>query len=131
MNIRAPVLNAKSLAYVAALAASALLSGPIRAGERIVTVKVSVTTAGLDVGQPAGARELYARLQHAANVVCGNGMRVGLQTIGDFAGCVETALGEAVRSANLPQLTMVYLTTHTRQQATTRGIEVPVLVAAK
>jgi UrcA family protein len=126
MNIRAPVLNTKSLTCVAALAACALLSGPIRAGERIVTVKVSVTTAGLDVGRPADARELYSRLQHAANVVCGNGMRVGLQTIGDFAGCVETALGEAVRSANLPQLTTVYLTTHTRQQATTRGIEVPV-----
>jgi UrcA family protein len=131
MNIRAPVLNTKSLTYVAALATCVLLSGPIRAGERIVTVKVSVTTTGLDVGQPAGARELYSRLQHAANVVCGNGMRVGLQTIGDFAGCVETALGEAVRSANLPQLTIAYLRTHTLQQATTHGIEVPVLMAAE
>jgi UrcA family protein len=131
MNIRAPVLNAKAFTYVAALAACALLSAPIQSKERIVTLKVSVNTAGLDVGQPAGARELYSRLRHAANVVCGNGMRVGLQTIGDFAGCVETAIGEAVRSANLPQLTMAYLTTHTLQQATTHGIEVPVLMAAE
>jgi UrcA family protein len=131
MNIRAPVLNAKAFTYVATLAACALLSGPIQCKERIVTLKVSVSTAGLDVRQPAGARELYSRLRHAANVVCGNGVRVGLQTIGDFAGCVETALGEAVRSANLPQLTIAYLRTHTLQQATTHGIEVPVLMAAE
>ncbi|SRR6266849_7331629 len=131
MNIRAPVLYAKAFTCVLALAACALPSGPIQAQERIVTLKVSVNTAGLDVGQPPGARQLYGRLQHAANVVCGNGMRVGLQTIGDFAGCVETAIGEAVRSANLPQLTMTYLRTHTLQQATDHGIEVPVLMAAK
>jgi len=131
MNIRAPTLNAKSFTCVVALAACSLLSGSIQAKERIVTLKVSVNTAGLDVGQPAGARQLYSRLQHAANVVCGNGGRVGLETVGDFAGCVETAIGEAVRSANLPQLTMAYLRTHTLQQATTHGIEVPVLMAAK
>ncbi len=123
MNIRAPVLNAKAFTFVAALAACALLSGPIHAQERIVTVKVSVNTAGLDVGQPTGARRLYSRLHVAANVVCG--------TIDDFAGCVETAIGEAVRSANLPQLTAEYLRTHTLQQATTHGIDVPVLVAEK
>ena len=131
MNIRAPVLNAKAFTCVAALAACALLSGPIHAQERIVTVKVSVNTAGLDVGQPTGARRLYSRLHVAANVVCGNGMRVGLRTIDDFAGCVETAIGEAVRSANLPQLTAEYLRTHTLQQATTHGIDLPVLVAEK
>ena len=131
MNIRAPVLNAKAFTCVAALAACALLSGPIQAQERIVTVKVSVNTAGLDVGQPAGARRLYSRLQHAANVVCGNGMRVGLRTIDDFAGCVETAIGEAVRSANLPQLTAEYRRTHSLQQATTHEIDVPVLAAEK
>src|SRR5258708_22868080 len=131
MNIRAPILNAKAFTCVVALAACRLHSGQFTANERIVTLKVSVNTAGLDVSQPAGARQLYSRLQHAANVVCGNGMRVGLQTIGDFAGCVETAIGEAVPSAHLSQLTMLDLRTHTLQQATTHGIEVPVLTAAK
>ena len=131
MNIRAPVLTAQAFTCVAALAACALLSGPIQAEERIVTVKDSVNTAGLDAGQPAGARQLYGRLQHAAKFVCGRSMRVGLQPVGDFAGCVESAIGEAVRSAHLPQLTMVYLSTHTPKQATTHGIDVSVLVAAK
>jgi UrcA family protein len=131
MNIRAPVLDAKAFTCVAALAACALLSGPLQAEERIVTVKVSVNTAGLDAGQPAGARQLYGRLQHAAKFLCGRGMRVGLQPVDDFAGCVESAIGEAVRSAHLPQLTMVYLSTHTLKQATTHGIDVPVLAAAK
>ena len=131
MNIRAPVLDAKAFTCVAALAACVLLSGPVQAEERIVTLKVSVNTAGLDVGQPAGARQLYGRLQHAANLVCGRGMRVGLQAVDDFAGCVESAIGEAVRSAHLPQLTMAYMSTHTLQQATAHGVDVPALVAAK
>ena len=131
MNIRAPNLNTKVFVYAAALAACALLSGPIQAEERIVTVKASASTAGLDVGQPAGARALYGRLRHAAVEVCGSGMRVGLRAVDDFAGCIETAVGEAVRSANLPQLTLEYLKTHTLQQAVNHRIDVPVLTAAK
>jgi len=131
MNIRAPVLNAKAFTYAAALAASALLSGAIQAEDRIVSVKVSVSTAGLDLGQPAGARALYTRLQHAATAVCGSRIQVGLQAVDDFAGCIETAVGEAVRSAKLPQLTMEYLRTHTPQQAANHRIDVPVLTAAK
>jgi len=38
-----------------------------------------VSIAGLDVGQPAGARALYVRLRHAAIEVCGSGMRVDLE----------------------------------------------------
>src|SRR5258708_25581186 len=109
MKIGAPLLNGRAFTRVVALGACSLHSGPLQANERIVTLKVSVNTAGLDVSQPAGARQLYSRLQHAANVVCGNGMRVGLQTIGDFAGCVATALREAVPSATLSPLTMAYL----------------------
>ena len=131
MNIRAPVLDAKAFTCAAALAACVLLSGPIQAQERIVTLKVSVNTAGLDAGQPAGARHLYGRLQHAANIVCGKGMRVDLEAVDDFVGCVETAIGEAVRSANLPQLTAEYLRRNTTRQAATHGIDVPVLVAEK
>jgi UrcA family protein len=129
MNIRAPNLNTK--AFASALAACALLSGPIQAEEPFVTVKASVSLAGLDVGQPAGARALYVRLRHAAIEGCGSGMRVDLRAVDDFAGCIETAVGEAVRSANLPQLTLEYLKTHTLQQAANRRIDVPVLTAAQ
>lgn len=131
MNIRAPALTAKAFTCAAALVACALLSAPLQAQERIVTVKASASTVGLDVGQPAGARALYVRLRHAAIEVCGSGMRVDLRAVDDFAGCIETAVGEAVRSANLPQLTLEYLKTHTLQQAVNHRIDVRVLTAAQ
>jgi UrcA family protein len=95
-----------------------------------VTVAYRVTTQGLDVGQPAGAHELYLRLQHAAEVVCTHGMRVDLKPVADESACYEKALGDAVRSVNLSLLTQVYLLTHTLQQAVARGIDVPAQVAA-
>jgi UrcA family protein len=131
MNINAPFLNAKAFLCIAAVTASALLSGPIQATEQTVTVTMTVSTAGLDPRQPADARQLYSQLQTAARVVCGNGNRVGLRPVDNLAKCYEKAVGDAVRSANLPQLTMVYLGSHTLQDAATRGIDVPVRVAAK
>lgn len=132
MNINTPVLSAKKiLLCVAAGTACALLSGPIQAKEQIVTIKQSVTSTGIDPSQPAGARELYGRVQTAAHIVCGPGNRVGLRAVPNLESCYEKALGDAVRSANLPQLTMVYLRTHSPEVAAVRGISVPVLVAAK
>ena len=40
-------------------------------------------------------------------------------------------LGDAIRSANLPLLTQVYLGTHTLRQAAAYGIEAPAQLAAK
>jgi UrcA family protein len=131
MNLNAPVLNAKILLCIAAASACALLSGPIQAEEQIVTVKLSVSTAGIDPSEPADARELYGRLQSAAHIVCGPANRVGLRPVDNVGACYEKALGSAVRSANLPQLTIVYLRTHSPLEATARGIGVPVLMAAK
>ena len=114
----------------AAAVAGMLFAGSV-AAKNPVTVAYRVTAQGLDVSQPAGARELYRRIQHAAEVVCTHGMRVDLAPSPDPGGCYEKALGEAVRSVNLPLLTQVYLETHTLRQAAARGIEVPVITAAK
>jgi UrcA family protein len=119
----------KASICIGAMAACALLSGIVQAEE--VTVKMSVSTAGLDTGQPAGARALYDRIRSAANVLCGSGNRVGLRAVDDFTGCVEKAVGDAVRSAGLPQLSLAYLATHSLQDAANHGIDVPALVAAK
>jgi len=110
--------------------AGMLFAGSVAAKDP-VTVAYRVTAQGLDVSQPAGAHELYLRLQHAAEVVCTHGMRVDLVPLGDPKGCYERALGDAIRSAKLPLLTQVYLATHTLQEATARGIDVPVQLAAK
>jgi UrcA family protein len=131
MNTNATVLNAKSFICIAALAACAALSAPVHADDHEVTVRISVRAAGLDLSQPADAREVYRRLYFAARTACGNGNRVGLQPPASFVACYEKALGDAVRSVNRPQLNIVYLATHTSRDAETYGIDVPVRMVAK
>jgi UrcA family protein len=113
----------------AAVVAGVLFAGSVAAKE--VTVAIQVSTQGLDLSQPAGAHELYTRLQRAAQVVCTHGMRVDLAPSPDPRDCYEKALGSAVRAANLKLLAQVYLATHTLQEAAARGIDVPMQVAAK
>lgn len=115
----------------AAVVACALFAGSVAAKDQEFPVAYRVSTQGLDLKQPAGAHELYARIQHAAWVVCTHGMRVDLAPSPDPEGCYEKALGNAIRSANLPLLTQVYLETHTLREAAARGIDVPVQMAAK
>ena len=86
MNTKPALSNTRSFirAHVASyvclttVAACALFLGPTQAKAKEVTVAFSVSAAGLDVSQPAGARELYRGLQNAARIVCTNGMRVDL-----------------------------------------------------
>ena len=131
MNTKASILNAKPFIGLAALAACAVLSGQVKAGSHEVTVKISVSAAGLDLSRPADARKVYRRLYFAARTACGNANRVGLQLPSSFVDCYEKALGNAVRSVNRPQLNIVYLATHTSRDAETYGIEVPARMAAK
>jgi UrcA family protein len=114
----------------AASVAGTLFAGSVAAKDQEFTVAYKVSTQGLDLSQPAGARALYARLKHAAGVVCTHGMRVDLAPLTDPKGCYERALADAIRSVNLPLLTKLYLQTHTLREAAARMIEVPEQVAA-
>ena len=129
MNSHVRTHTATILSCIAVAAACSVPSYPVQASDREVAVAISVSTAGLDLSQPAVAQKLYTRLENAAYLVCGSGRRVGLKPVDDVSGCREKAVGDAVRSANLPQLTLVYLRTHTLQEAAAHGI--PVVVAAK
>jgi UrcA family protein len=131
MNRNAPSLTTKPFICSAAMAACAVLFGTVQAIGQEVTVKIHVSTAGLDPSQPAGARELYARLRHAAWIACTHGMRVDLQPVASFSDCYGKALGDAVHSVHQPQLNIVYLATHTVRDAATYDIEAPVRVAAE
>ena len=113
----------------ATIIACAFFAGDVAAKD--VKVSYQVSARGLDLNQPAGAREFYTRIQHAAEIVCTHGMRVDLAPAADPQGCYEKALADAVRSAHAPRVTQAYLATHTPQQAAARGIDVPVQVAAK
>ncbi len=112
-----------------AIVACTLFTGSVAAKD--VKVAIQVSTQGLDLKQPAGAQKLYWRLLQAARVACTNGNRVGLAPSDDPQGCREKALGDAIRSVNLPLLTQAYLATHTIREAAAHGIDVPVQMAAK
>jgi UrcA family protein len=131
MNANNPVRNTRSGICIAAVAACAALSGPAQANDLMVTIRIPVAFADLDISRPAGARELYGRLRQAARTVCSDGNRIDLEPVTDFDSCYEKALGNAVRSVNQPQLTIAYLRTHTLRDAATQGIDVSQRVAAK
>ncbi len=130
MCIRTAVRAARSVAGAVAIV-GALLSGGVEAGAYDVQIAIRVNTQGLDLQQPSGARTLYDRLEHAAQVACTHGNRVDLKPIYNPKECRDQALGEAVHSVNAPLLTQVYLQSHTLQQAAAHKIKVPTQVAAK
>jgi UrcA family protein len=119
------------LVFGAPLVACTLFAGVGAAEDQEFTVAFQVSTQGLDARQPAGARELYVRLKHAASIVCTHGMRVDLKPLTDEDACYEKALGDAIRSFHRPLLTQAYLETHTLRQAAASGIDVPVMIASK
>jgi len=113
----------------ATIVACTFFAGDVTAKD--VKVAYQVSTRGLDLKQPTGAREFYTRIQHAAWIVCTDGNRVDLQPSPNLQSCYEQALGDAIRSADVPLLTQVYLETHTPREAAAHGIDVPVQMAAK
>jgi UrcA family protein len=115
----------------AAVLACAVLSGTAAAKEPTVTVALRVSSAGLDLSQPADAHTFYMRLENAAWVACTRGDRVDLVPTDDLKGCYEKALGSAVRSTGVALVTQVYLSTHTYSQAAAHGIAIPSQVAGR
>ena len=117
--------------FVGAAVVCASFGGSVAAKDHHVTVAVHVSSQGLDLSQPADARKLYTRLQHAAWALCANPERVTLVPEDDLPGCREKVLGDAIRSAKAPVLTRIYLETHTLQAASAQGIEMPIQIAAQ
>jgi UrcA family protein len=130
MNRSIRTTRAASLIGAAALAYSCF-AGNAAAGEHVVPVSIPVSSQGLDLSKAADAKTFYVRLKNAAWVVCTRGTRVGLTPSDDLTGCYEKALADAVRSVQAPMVTLLYLNTHTLQQAAARGIELPPQFAAK
>jgi UrcA family protein len=129
MYVKETSIGVRPLVRAFALVA-ALVAGNAGAKSFDVDVAIHVSTHGIDVNQPAGAQELYKRIQHAAYVACTYGDRIDLKPAESYVDCREKALGNAVRSANAPLLTQIYLQTHTIQQASTYGIRTPKQLAS-
>jgi UrcA family protein len=130
MHAKAAVTSARLLVGAAAVVCTLFVVN-VSAKEKIVAVSVRVSAAGLDLSQPADARTFYTRLLNAARLVCKGGTRVDLVPSDDPIRCAQQALGEAVRAANKPLVTQLYLATHTLQEAAQHGIEIPSQLAAK
>ena len=133
MYTKTAVINAWSV-LGATIVACMFFAGDVAAEGSTVSVAIRVSTQGIDLSKPPGARELYRRLKNAAWIVCTRANRVGLEPSPDPEACSETALGEAILSAHMPLLTQAYLETHSLGQAAAHGIDVPIApvqVAAK
>jgi UrcA family protein len=128
MTKNTPWTRPQSFVRLAAVAASIVISGYAEAGSQPIPVSETVSTVGIDVNTPRGASKLYVRLKAASRRVCGDS-RVGMEV--PPISCSEDALGNAVRSANLPQLTLVYLRWHSIQTAQAFGVRIPALVAKR
>ena len=130
MSTKTGHIGARSV-LVAAVTAVTFLAGNAVAHDRTSVESIQVSTQGLDLNRAADAQVFYTRLQNAAWVVCTRGIHVALVPVDDQKACVETALGDAIRSAKVPMLTQVYLGMHTLQEAAAHGIKLPSQVAAK
>jgi len=115
----------------AATLACTFLAGTAAAKDHNVTVAIHVSTQGFDLTRTADAQTFYTRIENAAWIACTRGNRVNLLPVDDVNGCYQKALGGAIRSANAPRLTQLYLATHTLREAAARGIELPPQLAAK
>ena len=122
---------ARSIAVLLGLAGLIGAASTASAAGHTATVSRQVSTAGLDLNRPEDARELYRRLRVAAKVVCGHGNRIDLVPEVNPAQCEEQALGDVIRRARLPPLTLVYLSMHSIDEAVARGIELPPEMASR
>ena len=129
MNTTITLAATRALAGIAALAASTLFAGTVQA-DTSFPVNATVHATGLDLNQEADLRDLYSRIKVAADRVCNNIYRVGLQPVANYTDCYEKALGAAVQSVNRPQLTRVYLSAHTLKDANAHGVTASLLTAA-
>jgi UrcA family protein len=116
--------------FLWAAATCTLFAGAVTAEDHTVTVALHVSSEGLDLSQQKDAQTFYVRLKNAAWVVCTRADRVDLAPVDDPRRCSEKSLAEAIRSINLPALTLIYLATHTLQQAAASGINIPLQAAA-
>ena len=83
--------------FVLAAACAALASGAF------AQQRVAVSTHGLDLSTPAGAKAFYSRLSHAVITACG-GAPTSFFTSEEerFEACYKTAMDEAVSQAHAP-----------------------------
>jgi UrcA family protein len=105
--------HTRAICGLAALAAVAVTAVGIADGVKsadlaVVAPSVNVTYADLDLSQPAGARQLFQRLQRASKAVCGSADQMNLAAYMRWQSCYSEALQRAVLRVNAPELLALY-----------------------
>lgn len=71
--------------------------------------RITVSTKGLDLASPAGARAFYDRLSQAANAACGGAPTYALSSEQlPFEACRKAALDRAVAQARAPLVAAIH-----------------------
>ena len=91
-----------------AAAAALAWSAPAGAASRDTTSSVVVKYGDLDLGTKSGVATLHARLNHAAQQVCGSVDTRQLDLREQFDHCVADAVSEAVRTVGNSNLSLYH-----------------------
>jgi len=87
-----------------ALCAALALSAPALAHAEDISTQLHVSTTGVDLNTPSGARTMYAKLQAAAYEACNSEVSDPLTQNADKA-CMEAAVNDAANSLQSPAVT--------------------------
>ena len=104
---RQPMLAAAALGALLAFAGSPATAGAQHIGHRGAR-SVAVRYDDLDLSRDEGVKALYARLRSAARTVCGDGSFLDLPARAASRRCYDTALANAVASANNTRLAALH-----------------------
>jgi UrcA family protein len=95
----------------AGLAVNQASAAPSDDAPRSVVVRYS----DLDLAKPQDARTLYARIQTAARVACGDVETADLARFARFHNCINDAVTKAVSAVNMQQVTAIHEAQSQRQ----------------
>jgi UrcA family protein len=93
---------------------------------------IHVSIAGLDPHSVKGAHQIYARLEQAAWIACGEStLDIQVLATGGPSKCVQEALAHAVREVRSVELSQLYLKRHGSKLAAEYRVTPEILTAQK
>ena len=104
-----------ALICVATIAAGLAVNQASAASSDDAPRSVVVRYSDLDLAKPQDARTLYARIQTAARVACGDVETADLARFARFHNCINDAVTKAVSTVNMQQVTEIHEAQSQRQ----------------
>jgi UrcA family protein len=92
----------------------AIAALPVQSADRIVTRTTVVKYSDLNLGNPAGVRALYTRIQAAARTLCAPADVPRVVARSEHRVCVNDAVSDAVSRVNHPLVSALHRGRHTQ-----------------